>query len=619
MLVEAMIYLAAAVICVPLAKRFGLGAVLGYLIAGALIGPWGLKLVSDVESIMHFSEFGVVLMLFVIGLELEPTRLMSMRREVFGGGTAQMALSGGALMLGGLALGLDWKAALVAGLALALSSTAIAMATMEERGFTSSPTGRTAFAVLLFQDIAAIPLLAIVPLLAAAAPDAAASGVAALPGWQRAGIAFAAIAGVVVIGRFLTRPALRIIAATDLREVFTAFALLLVIGIALLMSQAGLSMALGAFLAGVLLASSEYRHALETDIEPFKGLLLGLFFISVGMSIDFGLLVSEPLKVLLLITGLLALKIASLSLMARLFKVTERQRLLFAMLLSQGGEFAFVVLAAAKSVSLLPEPWNGLLTMAVALSMATTPLLLILHDRWICREARQQREADAITEQGEVIIAGFGRFGQIIGRLLIANGVRPVVLDHDPDQIDMLRRFGYQVFYGDATRLDLLETAGIAKARLLVNAVDDMEASLELTDLVREHFPGVRILARARNVSHYVELRTRGVEVIERETFESALRMGRHALEGLGMDPFRAREVAATFRRHNITTMEEMVPRFHDEAQLLTAARAGREELEAQFARDRQAFDEEHPAQDWASADGVDHSSGGKGASEDTK
>ncbi|MDX2218093.1 MAG: glutathione-regulated potassium-efflux system protein KefC [Burkholderiales bacterium] len=597
MLFDAFIYLAAAVLCVPLAKRFGLGAVLGYLIAGALIGPWGLKFVSDVESILHFSEFGVVLMLFVIGLELEPQRLTSMKKEVFGGGSLQMALSGGALMLAGLALGLDWRAAFAAGFALALSSTAIAMATMDERNFTQTPTGRSAFAVLLFQDIAAIPLLAVVPLLAVA--GAGADAASATPVWQRAAIAFAAIAGVIVIGRYLTRPALAIIAGTHLREVFTAFALLLVIGIALLMSAAGLSMALGAFLAGVLLAGSEYRHALETDIEPFKGLLLGLFFISVGMSIDFGLLKSQPLMVAGLVVGLLVLKLVTLWLVARILGVTTRQRWLFAVLLSQGGEFAFVVLAAAKTSAVIAPEWNALLTIAVALSMATTPLLLIAHDRWVCREAAAQREADAIDQSGDVIIAGFGRFGQIIGRLLIANGIRPVVLDQDPDQIEMLRRFGYQVFYGDATRLDLLEAAGAARARLLVNAIDDVDANLALTDLVRESFPNIRILSRARNVSHYVALRTRKVEVVERETFEAALRLGRHALEALGLDRYRARELADQFRRHNIATMDALIPHFNDEAKLLSASKAGRQELEEQFAQDRQAFDAAHGSEDW--------------------
>jgi glutathione-regulated potassium-efflux system ancillary protein KefC len=594
MMLDALIYLAAAVLCVPVAKRLGLGSVLGYLIAGAVIGPWGLRLIEDVESILHFSEFGVVLMLFVIGLELEPKRLWSMKSEVFGGGTLQLVICGAALAGGGLLLGLEWKAALIAGLALALSSTAIAMQTMTERNFVTTPTGRSGFAVLLFQDVAAIPLLAVIPLLAAqkAANEA--------PVWREALLAFAAITGVVVIGRYLTRPALRIIAATDLREVFTAFTLLLVIGISQLMALAGVSMALGAFLAGVLLASSEYRHALETDIEPFKGLLLGLFFISVGMSIDFGLLRSQPLAVAGLVTGFLVLKLSMLWVVARIIGVTSRQRWLFAVLLSQGGEFAFVVFGAARLAGLLPVEWDALLTMAVALSMATTPLLLLLHDWWICPDTKDEREADTIDEPGgPVIVAGFGRFGQIIGRLLGASDFRYIVLDHDPDQIDTVRKFGYKVFYGDATRLDLLRAAGAAQARLLINAIDDVEDSLILTDLVRENFPKLKMIARARNVSHYVELRTRGVEIIERETFESALRAGRRALETLGFDAFRAREIADTFRRHNLSMIEAAMPVFRDENKFMTAAKAGREELEKMFAHDRLRFEEEHGDEDW--------------------
>jgi len=594
MMIDALIYLAATVLCVPIAKRLRLGSVLGYLIAGAAIGPWGLRLIEDVESMLHFSEFGVVLMLFVIGLELEPKRLWSMKSEVFGGGALQLALCGAALAGGGFLLGLEWKAALIAGLALALSSTAIAMQTMTERNFVATPTGRSGFAVLLFQDVAAIPLLAIIPLLAA--QKVASDGTV----WRDALIAFAAITGVIVIGRYLTRPALRVIAATDLREVFTAFTLLLVIGIAQLMTLAGVSMALGAFLAGVLLASSEYRHALETDIEPFKGLLLGLFFISVGMSIDFGLLRSQPLAVAGLVAGFLALKLVTLWVVARILGVTTRQRWLFAVLLSQGGEFAFVVFGAARLAGLLSAEWDGLLTMAVALSMATTPLLLMLHDWWICPGVKEERAADVIDEPaGPVIIAGFGRFGQIIGRLLSANNIRAIVLDHDPDQIDSLRKFGYKVFYGDATRLDLLRAAGAAKARLLINAIDDVEDNLILTDLVRENFPQVKMIARARNVSHYVELRSRGVDIIERETFESALRAGRRVLEALGLDPYRAREITDTFRRHNINVLEASLSLFRDENKYLSAAKAGREELEQMFAHDRMKFEEEHGGEDW--------------------
>ncbi len=599
MLTDALIYLAAAVICVPIAQRFKLGAVLGYLIAGAAIGPWGLKLVADVESMMHFSEFGVVLMLFVIGLGLEPKRLMEMRRSVFGGGVLQIALSGGALILGALALGIGWKASLVAGFALALSSTAIAVATMNERNFLPTPTGQTGFAILLFQDIAAIPLLAIIPLLGVA--SAAAAGTAA-PGWLAATKAFGAIAAVVVIGLYCTRPLLRLVAATNLREVFTAFALLLVIGIAQIMSMVGLSMGLGAFLAGVLLASSEYRHALETDIEPFKGLLLGLFFISVGMAIDFGLLVSAPGTVAMLLVGFLVLKLVTLWLAARILKINVRQRWLFAILLSQGGEFGFVVFGQALSVGVLSQEWYALLNMTVALSMATTPLLLLALDWWSARQQCKTGEPDADTideKNARVIIAGFGRIGQIVGRLLMANGIKTVVLDHDPDQIELLRKFGNKVFYGDAARLDLLHAAGAADATLLVNAIDDIEDNLQLTDLVRENFPHLKMISRARNVTHYIELRKRNVDIVERETFESALRLGRHALEAIGIDRFRARDMAHIFRRHNIRGIESMIAITGDDARIVSAAKAARDELEAQFARDRERFETEHSSKGW--------------------
>jgi glutathione-regulated potassium-efflux system ancillary protein KefC len=590
---EALIFLAAAVIVVPLAARLKLGAVLGYLLAGAAIGPWGLGLAGDVSETLHLAELGVVLMLFVIGLELDPARLAGMRREVFGGGSLQLAASGTALVGALLAFGLPWRAALAAGLALALSSTATAVQTLVERNELGTPTGRTAFAILLFQDIAAIPLIALVPVLAAG--SRAADGAA----WERFGLAFAAVAGVVVIGRYLTRPAMRLVARTGVRELFTAFALLLVIGIAQLMTAAGLSMALGAFLAGVLLAGSEYRHALETDIEPFKGLLLGLFFIAVGMTIDFGLAASQPGLVAALVTGFLAVKAAALWAVARALGVTARQRVLFAILLAQGGEFAFVVFASARVAGLLAREWEALLTLAVALSMAITPLLLLAHDRWLCRRAEGERAADAIDEEAPVIVAGFGRFGQIVGRLLFANGVRAVVLDHDPDQIETLRRFGYKVFYGDATRLDLLRAAGADRARLLVNAIDDVDASLALVDRVRASFPGLPIVARARNVSHYYELRLRGVAVIERETFESALRAGRAALQALGMDAYRAREMADAFRRHNLATLEATLPHFRDETRVLSTAKAGREELERLFARDRERFEREGGGDKW--------------------
>jgi len=587
---DALVFFAAAVICVPIAARLKLGSVLGYLIAGALVGPWGLRLVGESDATHNLADLGVVLMLFAIGLELDPKRLVEMRRDVFGGGALQLALCGAALGLGLFAMGLPWQAALVAGLALAMSSTAIALQTMAERNELATPTGRTSFAILLFQDIAAIPLIALVPLLGGVESDAA------HPLWQRVAIAAAAVAAVVFVGRHLTRPALRVIAKVNVRELFTAFALLLVLGIAELMSLAGISMTLGAFLAGVLLANSEFRHALESDIEPFKGLLLGLFFISVGMTIDFGLLASRPGTVVGLLAGLLLLKGSALWLVGTILGVTARQRLLFAAMLSQAGEFAFVVFASARNVDLLDREQGALLTMTVALSMALTPLLLLLHDRWVGQRAKPRRDADTIDRQAPVIIAGFGRFGQIIGRLLLANDIRPVVLDHDPDQVELLRRFGFEVYYGDATRLDLLEAAGAGKARLLVNAVDGVEDSIALVDRVREHFPELPIISRARNVSHYLELRLRGVTVIEREVFEASLRAGRRVLEALGMDPFRAREMADAFRRYNAATVEQQLAAYKDETRYMAAAKAGRQELEEQFRRDRERFEREYGA-----------------------
>jgi len=589
---EALVFLAAAVVCVPLAARLGLGSVLGYLIAGAVIGPWGFDFVGDVAATQNLAELGVVLMLFVIGLELDPRRFLAMRGVVFRGGVIQLAASGAVLGAALAFLGLGWRGALVGGLALALSSTAIAMQALAERNETDTPTGRAAFGILLFQDIAAIPLIALVPFLGDGA------GADGRPLWLRVATAVAAIAGVVVIGRYLTRPVLRLIAKSNVREAFTAFTLLLVIGIAELLQLAGLSAGLGAFLAGLLLASSEFRHALEGDIEPFKGLLLGLFFISVGMTVDFGLLASHPVTVAALVAGFLVLKIASLWAIGRTIDIC-RERWLFAFLLSQGGEFAFVVFGAARAAQVFSREWEALLTITVALSMATTPLLLVLYDRRLASRARTERPSDAIEPEGPVIIAGFGRFGQIVGRLLLASGIRAVVLDHDADQVDSLRKFGYRVFYGDATRLDLLEAAGARRAKLLVNAIDDVEQSIALVDRVRENFPGLEIVSRVRNVSHYFELRLRGVTVAERETFEAALRLGRASLERLGMEPYRARELADAFRRHNIASVDATLPYYQDEARRMSIARQGREELERQFARDRERFEREHGGKGW--------------------
>lgn len=586
-LIALLVFLVAAVVAVPLARRFGLGAVLGYLIAGAAIGPHALRLVTNVESILHFSEFGVVMMLFVIGLELEPKKLRMLKQTIFRYGSMQLVAC--ALALGGIAalLGAPWQVALVAGLGLALSSTAIAFATLAERNLMSTPAGAASFGILLFQDIAAIPMIALLPLLAIDASDALHSGT---PHWQTAAKAVAVMGAVVVGGRYLVRPALRFIARTDMREMFTAFALLLVIGIALMMDAVGLSMALGTFVAGVLLADSEYRHALEADIEPFKGLLLGLFFMAVGMSIDFGIFAQSPWQVTGLVLGFVLVKTAVLMLLARRFAIARGQRMLFALLISQGGEFAFVVFSVAGGAGLLPERTEALLVLMVALSMVATPLLLLLFDRFVAPGLNASgRPDDVIPPQHDpVIIAGFGRFGQIIGRLLYAQGIGVTVLDHDPDQIEFLREFGFNVYYGDATRVDLLEAAGAGRAKILVVAVDGMEDSLALIDRVRERWPDLKIYARARHVSHVYQLKDRGVDTFERELFEGSLMMGRRVLEGLGFDPSDARNVALRFRRHNIAAIDRFYPHYTDQKKLVSLARQARDELEEMFRQDRE-------------------------------
>ncbi|WP_413499054.1 glutathione-regulated potassium-efflux system protein KefC [Buttiauxella gaviniae] len=555
-MIQALIYLGSAAIIVPIAVRLGLGSVLGYLIAGCIIGPWGLRLVTDAETILHFAEIGVVLMLFVIGLELDPRRLWTLRASVFGGGALQMVACGLLLGLFCMFLGLRWQVAVLIGLTLALSSTAIAMQAMNERNLTVSQMGRSAFAVLLFQDIAAIPLVAMIPLLASsgATTTLAAFSISALK-------VVGALAIVILLGRYVTRPLLRFVARSGLREVFSAMALFMVFGFGLLLEEAGLSMAMGAFLAGVLLASSEYRHALESDIEPFKGLLLGLFFIGVGMSIDFGTLLENPLRIIALLFGFLAIKIITLWIVAKPLNVPRKQRRWFAVLLGQGSEFAFVIFGTARMAEVLDDSWAKSLTLAVALSMAATPLLLVLLNRLEKSGKEQAREADEIDEeQPRVIIAGFGRFGQISGRLLLTSGVKMVVLDHDPDHIETLRKFGTKVFYGDATRVDLLESAGAAKAEVLINAIDDPDANMQLAELVQEHFPHLKVIARARDLDHFIRLRQLGVEQPERETFEGALKVGRRALEGLGVGSYEARERADHFRRFNTQMVEEMVP-----------------------------------------------------------
>jgi monovalent cation:proton antiporter-2 (CPA2) family protein len=570
---QSLVYLAAGSIAVPLFKRLGLGSVLGFLAAGMAIGPWGLRLVSEPEAIRGFAEFGVVLLLFLVGLELNPRRLWQMRKPIFGMGTVQVAATIVAVAAIGWALGLDAKVALVAGMGFAMSSTAIALAILQEKRLLATPGGQASFSVLLFQDLAVIPLVLVLGLLA---PEQSRGSL----DWTAAARGVALIALIIAAGRTLLRPLLRIVAGTGQREVFVGFALLLVLGVAALMELAGLSMALGAFLAGVVLADSEYRHELELDIEPFKGLLLGLFFIAVGMSVDLGLFVRAPLLVLGLALGVLALKVALLFPIAQLFGFCGRaDALLFALALSQVGEFAFVLFAAAGA--LLPRETLDLLNAAVAASMLATPLLMVLYERRIAPRLAMgaAREPEVVAEGNPVIVAGFGRFGQVVTRVLNGLRIRATLIDHDPNQIELVRRFGTKAYYGDATRLDVLEKAGIAQARLLVVALDDSAAALRLVRQVRARYPSLKLIARAHSRSDAFEYAEMGVPAV-RETFGSALDAAEAALRALDFGPMAARRVVTRFRRHDEETLADQAPHRGEVKKLIALQQQGREDLE---------------------------------------
>ena len=600
-----LVYLAAAVLAVPVAKFLGLGSIIGYLGAGILIGPWGLKLVTNPEDMLHFAEFGVVLMLFLVGLELEPQRLWSLRKPIFGWGSVQLLGSALLLAIGAVACGVDWRLAVVAAIGLAMSSTAIGLGVLAERNIQSTTSGESILSVSLLQDIAAIPILALLPFLAVAAAGHADAG-----GWLDALKAIGTIAVVILGGRLLLRPMLRWIALSDTPEIFTAASLLLVVATAALMDAVGLSMALGAFLAGVLLAESEYRRELETDIEPFKGLLLGLFFIAVGMSIDFAVVLHQPWLVLAVVVAFLAFKAVVLWGMARLMPIPAVERPVFIILLAQGGEFGFVVFQTAAQAGVISAPVSSFLVASVAISMLLTPLLLVAADRWWLPllSGGKRPGIDEISEpqHAPVVIAGFGRYGQIVGRMLFANGVRSTVLDHDAEAIEALRKFGWRVYYGDATRLDLMRTAGADKAKVIVLAIDDIEQSVECAKMIRENFPAAIVVARARNVQHFYELYELGIRCIERETLDSALMSARSALEQLGWQPHQARNLALRFRRHNVAQLAAIAPHRKDEARLIAAAKQGRQQLEELFAIERQQAQERQARAGWSGSETTD-------------
>ena len=613
---HAFIYLLAAVVSVPIAKRLGLGSVLGYLLAGIVIGPFGFGFVgTQGGDLMHVAEFGVVMMLFLIGLELRPAMLWQMRGPILGLGGAQVLGTACVVAIIARALGLSWQVATTVGFIIAMSSTAIVLQLLHEKGIMRTSGGRAAFSVLLFQDVAVIPILAVLPLLATFPPGdtthAIHSAVEHLPAWQAAIVVLAAVAAVIVGGRFLLRPIFRYIAATELREMFTATALLLVVGIALLMQQVGLSPALGAFLAGVVLAESEYRHQLETDIEPFKGLLLGLFFIAVGAGIDFRLIGGQPTTVAAMVVAVLVLKFGVLLAISRFSGLEPTQRYVFAFALAQGGEFAFVLCAFAVQNGVLTPDISNLLVASVALTMAAAPVLFTINDRLVqprFASVLPEREPDDIDErENPVIVAGVGRFGHIVARLLRLNGFGTTVLDHDAEQVETLGRFGIKSYYGDATRLDLLRTAGAERAKLFVIAIDQEEQALRIVDLVHENFPKLRILARATSRQHAYELLRRGVHDVYRETFGSAVDLSVDALQALGMPQQRALRAAQIFREHDEASVREMagvdendMKRYVSMARLhignLESALAADRELEAEVAHSSAPAEHQLPA-----------------------
>ncbi|MCB8874176.1 monovalent cation:proton antiporter-2 (CPA2) family protein [Acidisoma silvae] len=588
-LIQALVYLAASVIAVPIAKRAGLGSVLGYLIAGAVIGPFALHLVGDQADVMGFAEFGVVILLFLIGLEVRPALLWTMRAAIFGLGFAQLIGIGACLAVAAMILGLPWQQAIACGAVLAMSSTAIVLQTLDEKGLRRGAVGTAAFGVLLFQDLAVIPLLVLLPLLGNA--HGAVAETRGLHGWVHGVAVLGAVILIIATGRYLVGPIFRFIAKTRLRETFTATALLLVFAVTALMQLVGVSPALGAFLAGVMLAENEFRRELEADIEPFRGILLGLFFITVGASLDFGLVARHPFLVLGLTVGLMAIKAEAMTRLAQLFHMPRADARMVGVSLCQGGEFAFVLTGFVVTAHVLPHHIGALLNAVVAMSMVFTPLAFIAHERLMTRPDKTDGpvpEAPSFDADPDVIIAGYGRFGQIAGRLIRGNGFKTSVLDISTTQIELLRRFGQRVQYGDASRIDLLQAAGAEKAKLLIVAIDDREKALELVAGARHAFPDLHIIARAWDRRAAYELLDQGADEVERETFEGSLALGRSALVKLGVHPHQAHRAAAIFRRQDKRFFHKLRPLYGDEEGFVLASRQSAMTLEKLLMAERQ-------------------------------
>lgn len=578
---QVLVFLIAACVAVPLSRKSGFGSVLGYLIAGVLIGPWGLRLITGVDALLSFSQIGVVLLMFIIGLELQPSRLWALRRTVFGIGALQVAATTALLLLAARALGVAWVPALIAGFGLSLSSTAFVLQMLAEKKQLTTHHGRAAFGTLLFQDIAAIPVLAMLKIFSGGEPGT---------GLAPTLLIIAIVVALLFLGgRYVLRWAFSFIMRFGTPEIFTAMALLIVIGASLAAELVGLSMGLGAFVAGMLLADSKYRHEFEADIEPFKGLLLGLFFVAVGMSVNLGLLAAIPLQVLGVTTGFLAVKALVLYGTARVFRLPAPAPRHFAVVLALGGEFAFVIFATAAGYHVFPQRTADLLNLAVTLSMVVTPFIVMFNDSVL--NARAQRDAtpefDTITDKGtEVVIAGFGRFGQIVGRVLKMQDIPFTALDADLDEVNAIRRFGNKVYFGDASRLDLLRAAHVADAKIFVLAIDDVQDSVHVATLVRNHFPNVQIYARARNRHHAHLLRELGVKLSVRETLYSSLELTKSVMEGLGLPAHETREALERFRRYDHELLDRQYAVFHDEKQLLQTTRQVAQELEHLLSED---------------------------------
>lgn len=584
LLITLIVFLSAAVISVPLFKKIGLGSVVGYLIGGTIIGPWGIGLITDVESILHLSEFGVILLLFLIGLELKPQRLWVLRRPVFGLGGLQVVLTS-ILFFGILSFfGLNKAQAIVISISISLSSTAFALQVLGEKNELNTAHGRSSFAILLFQDLAVIPVMAILPFLGESTGETATQN-----SLMNILTAIGMVLAVILAGRFLARPLFRLVASSGNHEIFTALSLLIVVGVSLLMDQVGLSMALGSFLGGVILADSEYRHELESNLEPFKGLLLGLFFLAVGMSINLGEVLKDPILVILFALGLMAVKALVLYFLGRVTKQNEEASLNLAVTISQGGEFAFVILGVGVSLSILPRERADLVIAVVTLSMGLTPILGLVKDKIveIFFKKSEEQEADNIEEQNRVIIAGFGRFGQIIARMLFVHRIGFTALEHNPDQVNVARRFGYKIYYGDASKLSLLRSAGAAQADLFILAVQDIDVSVKVAEMVKKHFPNLTIIARARNREHVFKLLELGVKIIRRDTFASALELAGETLSHLGFMDSEVEQKIKKFRAHDELTLKGQYQVRHNEKEFIQFSKNSIRQLEAAFEADR--------------------------------